>query len=76
MPGGKVIYVLVDRRTKQMLRHANDKPAVYSSIELARSHVQDWGNSYGKGEALATVVELEVSNNFRFYRKERHNDKR
>ena len=69
MPGGKVIYALIDRRNNQVLRHANGRAAVYSSMEVAARNINNWTSRDGKASKLATIVELEVTKDFRFYRK-------
>ena len=70
MPGGKVIYALVDKRTCKIVRQPNDKPAVYSSHALAADHINDWNTNFHKGSELLQIVWLAVSKDFKFYRKE------
>jgi len=64
---GKTVFLLRDKRTKQFVRHANGKLAIYSEWSLADSRRTDWNTRFNTGKQVLEVVEVEVAVDFKIH---------
>jgi len=62
---GKTVFLLRDKRTKQFVRHANGKLAIYSEWSLASSRRADWNTRFNTGKQVLEVIEVEVAKDFK-----------
>lgn len=70
MPGGKVIYLLRNKITKQFVRYpTTGKLEIFLSFELADKEIDNWKTRWHKGRQMLEVVEIEVAADFKIYKK-------